>query len=72
MVVATMLPVVKHCIFNPTQGYWLFSNALNVALSISVSLHNEIEQSDITSLNFVRGDFESELGALWVCMMVEV
>jgi hypothetical protein len=66
MVVATMLPVVKHCIFNQTQGYWLFSNALNVALSISVSLHNEIEQSDITSFNFVRGDFESKLGALCI------
>ncbi len=64
MVVETMLIVVKQCILNQTRGYWLFSNALNAALSISVYLHNEIEQSNITSLNFVKGDFESKLGAL--------
>jgi hypothetical protein len=35
-------------------------------------MQNEMEQSDITSLNFVRGDFEYELGALFICMMVEI
>ncbi len=66
MVVGTMLPIVKQCIFNQTRGYWLFSNALNATLSINVSLQNEIEQFDITSLNFVKADFEYELGALCI------
>jgi hypothetical protein len=35
-------------------------------------MQNHIQQYDITPLNFVRGDFEYELGALWVCLMVEV
>jgi hypothetical protein len=64
MVVKTVLPIVKQCILNQTRGYWLFSDALNATLSTSVSLQNEIEQFDITSLNFVRADFESKLGAL--------
>jgi hypothetical protein len=38
MVAETMLHVVKQCILNQTQGYWLFSDAMNVTLSINVSL----------------------------------
>ncbi len=50
----------------------LLSNALNVALSISVHIQNQIQQYEITPFNFVKGDFESELKALRVCMMIEV
>jgi hypothetical protein len=35
-------------------------------------MQNEMEQFEITSLNFVRGDFESKLGALFIRMMAEV
>ncbi len=38
MVVETMLTIVNQCIFNQTQGYWLFTNALNVGLSINLSM----------------------------------
>jgi hypothetical protein len=31
-----------------------------------------MEQFEITSLNFVRGDCESELGALFICMVAKV
>jgi hypothetical protein len=72
VVVKTMFPFVKQCILNQTRGYWLLSNALNVALSINVCMQNQIQQSKITPFNFVKGDFEYELGALRVCMMVEV
>ncbi len=72
MVVETMLVVVKQCILNQTQGYWLLFNALNVAVFIHVFVHNHMEQSNITSFNFVKGDFEFELGALHIHMMVEV
>jgi hypothetical protein len=40
MVVEIMFLVVKQCIFNQTQGYWLLSNALNVAISIGVCIQN--------------------------------
>jgi hypothetical protein len=35
-------------------------------------MQNELEQSEITYLNFVKGDFEYELGALLILMMVEI
>jgi hypothetical protein len=38
MVVETMLPFVKQCTFNQTEGYWLVIDALNVALSICVCM----------------------------------
>jgi len=50
----------------------LRSNALNVALSINVHIQNQIQQYEITPFNFVKGDFEFELRALRVCMMVDV
>jgi hypothetical protein len=37
-----------------------------------VFVQNEMEQFDIASLNFVRGDFESKLGALCIRMMAEI
>jgi hypothetical protein len=40
MVVETMLTVVNQCTFNQTQGYWLFIDALNVALSINVCMQS--------------------------------
>jgi hypothetical protein len=40
MVDETMFFVVKQCIFNQTQGYWLLFCALNVALSIGVYMQN--------------------------------
>jgi hypothetical protein len=38
--VATMHSMVKQCIVNQIKGYMLLSNALNVALFISVFMHN--------------------------------
>jgi hypothetical protein len=43
-----MLHVVKQCILNQTQGYWLLSNALNATLSINVCMQNQIQQYNIT------------------------
>jgi len=40
MVVETVFPIVKQCILNQTQGYWLLSNALNVALLLTVCMQN--------------------------------
>jgi hypothetical protein len=40
MVDETMFFVMKQCIFNQTQGYWLLFYALNVALSIKVYMQN--------------------------------
>jgi hypothetical protein len=40
VVIEIMFFVVKQCIFNQTQGYCLFSNALNVVLSICVCMQN--------------------------------
>jgi hypothetical protein len=58
-----MFLVVKQCIFNQTQGYWFFY-ALNAILLINVCMQNQIQQSEITPLNFVRGDFDFKLWAL--------
>ncbi len=54
-----MFIVVKQCILNQTQRYWLFFDALNATLSINVCMQNLIQQSNITPFNFVKGDFES-------------
>jgi hypothetical protein len=35
-------------------------------------MQNQLQQYEITPFNFVRGDFEFELGALRVHMVVEV
>jgi hypothetical protein len=67
-----MIPIVKQCILNQTQGYWLLFDALNVALSMSVCMQNQIQQYEITAFNFVKGGFEYEMGALWVCMMAKI
>jgi len=56
-----MLLVVKQCIFNQTQGYWLLFDALNVVLSIIMYIHSQIEQFKINSINFLKGDFEFKL-----------
>ncbi len=61
MVVKTMFTIVKQCIFNETQQYWLFSNVINVILSIILCMQNEIQQYDINLRNIVKGDFEYEL-----------
>jgi hypothetical protein len=37
---------------------------MNVAFSLSVAMQSEIEQFDINSNKFVRGDFDYELQAL--------
>ncbi len=71
-VVETMFCIVNQCIFNQTRRYWLLSNDLNVALSISVCMKNHIQQSDITPFNFMKGDFESKLGALRMHIMAKV
>jgi hypothetical protein len=68
MVAKIMILIVKQCIFNQTRRHWL----LFVALLIIMCMKNQIQQSEITPLNFVREDFEFELGALQVCMMVEI
>jgi len=56
-----MFLVVKQCIFNQTQGYWLFFDALNVVLSIIMCTHNQIEQVKINTIKFLKGDFEFKL-----------
>jgi hypothetical protein len=40
VLVETLLPIVKECILNQTQGYWLLSNALNATLLIIVCMQN--------------------------------
>jgi hypothetical protein len=35
-------PIVKQCVFNQITSYWLLSNALYVAISISIKLQVEI------------------------------
>jgi hypothetical protein len=59
-----MFLVVKQCILNQTQGYWLLFDALNATLLINVCMQNQIQQSEITPFNFVRGDFDSKLTTL--------
>jgi hypothetical protein len=45
---------------------------LNAAFSLNVAMQSEIEQFDIGSNNFVKGDFDFELQTLWMHMMGEV
>jgi hypothetical protein len=45
---------------------------MNVAFPLNVAMQSEIEQSDVSSNIFVRGDFDYELQALWMHMMGEV
>jgi hypothetical protein len=54
-----MLIIVKKCILNQTHNYWLIFNILQAAFLINVSMQMEIQQSEPTSSNFIRGDFES-------------
>jgi hypothetical protein len=68
----TIILVVKQCIRNQIQGPWLLFNALNVAFSFNVVMQSEIEQCDIDSNNFVKGDFDFELQTLSMHMMGEV
>ncbi len=35
-------------------------------------MENQIQQYEIILFNFVRGDFEFELGELWVCIMAKI
>jgi len=57
----TMFLIVKQCILNQTCDYWLISNALHATFSISVSRQMEIQQSETTSSNFIKGYFKSKL-----------
>jgi hypothetical protein len=57
IVCETMLPIVKQCILNQIQSYWLVSDALNDVFSINICMQYEIQQFETTSSNFVRGDF---------------
>ncbi len=61
MVVKSMFTIVKQCILNETQQYWLFSNVINAILSIILCMQNEIQQYDITLHNILKRDFEYEL-----------
>jgi hypothetical protein len=47
MVVKTMFTIVKQCILNETQQYWLFSNVINAILAIILCMQNEIQQYDL-------------------------
>ncbi len=50
MVIETMFLVVRECVFNQTQGYWLFFDALNGTLSINVFVYNEMEWYEINDM----------------------
>jgi hypothetical protein len=68
-----MLIVAKQCVLNQIQSYWLVSDAFNDVFSISVcNMQNEIQQSETTSSNFVRGDFQSKLQTFCMHMMGKV
>jgi hypothetical protein len=56
-----MLLIVKQCVFNQTQGYWLLFEALDVVFSIIMCIQNQIEQFKINSIKFLKGDFEFKL-----------
>ncbi len=72
VVAKIMFHVVKQCIFNQTWEFYLLSNALNAIFSINLCRQNKIEQFKMTSISFVRGNFESKYGVLHMCIMVEV
>ncbi len=72
VVVETIHPIVKFCIFKQTWGYYLLSNALNDAFSINVCIQNEIQQSMVTLFNLVKGGFDYELGALWMHIIAKI
>jgi hypothetical protein len=67
-----MLPIVKKCILNQTHEYWLIFNTLHAASPMSVNMQMETQQSESTSSNCIRRDFEFELQALHLRMMAKV
>jgi len=44
---------------------------LNAAFSLNVAMQSEIEQSNIGSNKFVKGDLDFEMQTLWMHMMGE-
>jgi hypothetical protein len=67
-----MFPIVKQCILNQTHNHWLIFDTLHPAISISVNMQMEIQQSETTSNNFVKEDLESKLQALCLHMMAKM
>jgi hypothetical protein len=58
-------PVVEKCIMNQTRGFWLLSDALVSAMSISVKLQAESNRCEAAVPPLQVGDFDSELEILY-------
>ncbi len=71
-IIETFNPMVKQCVLNQTQGFWLLSNALQVALTISVKLHVDVDRRTIVEPLLQRGNCVSKLEILYNCMATKV
>jgi hypothetical protein len=58
-------PVVEKCIMNQTRGFWLLSDALVSAMSISVKLQAKSNRCEAAVPPLQVGDFDSELEILY-------
>jgi hypothetical protein len=61
-------PVVEKCIMNQTRGFWLLSDALVSAMSISLKLQAKNNRREVAVPPLHVGDFDSQLEILYGCI----
>jgi hypothetical protein len=63
--------VVKQCALNKTRGYWLLSNALNVAITIFMKLRANYNHQVVQVPPLAYGTIDDELEILYGHMIVK-
>jgi hypothetical protein len=69
--VDTLKLVVKQCVLNQTKGYWLLSDALNVAITIRMKLRVNYNHHVVQVPPLAYGTIDDELEILYGHIVVE-
>jgi hypothetical protein len=71
-IIETLNPMVKQFVLNQTQEFWLLSNVLQVALTISVKLQVDVDHRTIVEPLLQCGNCDSKLEILYNRMATKV
>ncbi len=71
-ITCTLMPIVKQCVLNQSQGYWLLLDALGSAFSLCIVIKVDVCKTQALNQPFLRKDFDSNIQEFKLRMMGQV
>ncbi len=68
----TLMPIVKQCVLNQSQSYWLLLDALGSAFSLCIVIKVDVCETQALNQPFLRKDFDSKVQEFKLRMMGQV